>query len=189
MITVLDADPDGGTNIRGATNVSLKPSNGAAEGVFVAGAAQVELYFNGIKRFATTSFGDAVLFSDGNLDNENRRLFFSHSDGTLRAVIGHAGASEWLLQNRIPSGDVRISAFDAGSTERTGLIFNPDTTTTIDGSNGIMILTATNKSLGFYGSTGVIKQTVTGAKGANEALTSLMPALAALGLVIDNTTF
>lgn len=43
-------------------------------------------------------------------------------------------------------------------------------------------------SLGFYNATAVTKQTVTGSKGANAALTSLMSALVALGLVTDTTT-
>lgn len=42
--------------------------------------------------------------------------------------------------------------------------------------------------LGFYSATPVTKATVTGSKGANAALTSLMSALSALGLVTDSTT-
>ena len=42
--------------------------------------------------------------------------------------------------------------------------------------------------LGFYGATAVTKPTVTGSKGANAALTSLMAALSSLGLVTDSTT-
>ena len=43
--------------------------------------------------------------------------------------------------------------------------------------------------LGFYGlTTPVAKQTVTGSKGANAALTSLMAALVAMGLVFDTTS-
>lgn len=44
------------------------------------------------------------------------------------------------------------------------------------------------KKVAFYGGGPVIKQTVTGAKAGNAALTSLMTALAAIGLVIDTTT-
>lgn len=43
-------------------------------------------------------------------------------------------------------------------------------------------------SVGFYSVAPVAQQTVTGAKGGNAALTSLMSALAALGLVVDGTT-
>ena len=42
--------------------------------------------------------------------------------------------------------------------------------------------------IGFYGTAATAKQTVTGSKGANAALTSLMTALATIGLVTDSTT-
>lgn len=42
--------------------------------------------------------------------------------------------------------------------------------------------------LGFYAATPVVKATVTGSKGANAALASLMTALSNLGLVTDSTT-
>ena len=42
--------------------------------------------------------------------------------------------------------------------------------------------------LGFYGATPAAKPTITGSKGANAALTSLLSALATLGLVTDSTT-
>jgi len=43
-------------------------------------------------------------------------------------------------------------------------------------------------ALGFYGATPVAKPTVSGSKNGNAALTSLMTALASLGLVTDTTT-
>lgn len=42
--------------------------------------------------------------------------------------------------------------------------------------------------LGFFGAAGVAKPTVSGAKGGNAALTSLLTALASLGLVTDSST-
>lgn len=41
---------------------------------------------------------------------------------------------------------------------------------------------------GFYGTAPVTKRTVTGAKGANAALASLLTALSQLGLITDSTT-
>lgn len=41
---------------------------------------------------------------------------------------------------------------------------------------------------GFFGAAGIARQTVTGAKGGNAALASLITALAAFGLITDNTT-
>lgn len=48
--------------------------------------------------------------------------------------------------------------------------------------------TGTATTQGFYGTTPVAKPTVTGAKGANVALASLIAALVAQGLITDTTT-
>jgi hypothetical protein len=51
--------------------------------------------------------------------------------------------------------------------------------------NGVKFNGAT---IGFFGSTGTAKPTITGSKAANAALTSLLTALAALGILTDSTT-
>lgn len=51
-----------------------------------------------------------------------------------------------------------------------------------------MEASGTAAMLGFYGSAATAKQTVTGSKGANAALASLLTALATLGLITDSTT-
>ena len=47
---------------------------------------------------------------------------------------------------------------------------------------------AAGSTVGFYASAGATKQTVTGAKGSNAALASLLAALVSIGLVTDTTT-
>ena len=54
-------------------------------------------------------------------------------------------------------------------------------------SAAVHSLLGTDNKLGFHGATAVSKQTVTGAKGGNAALASLITALATLGLVTDGT--
>ena len=54
-------------------------------------------------------------------------------------------------------------------------------------TNGLKIGAASDK-LAFFAGTPVVKATVTGSKGANAALGSLMTALAAYGLVTDTTS-
>lgn len=57
------------------------------------------------------------------------------------------------------------------------------------GPDGIVVGKNVTSKVGFYGvATPVVKPTVTGSRGANAALTSLLVALAAQGLVIDATT-
>jgi len=56
-----------------------------------------------------------------------------------------------------------------------------------NGAGAIQVGSATNR-VGFYAGAGALKQTVTGAKGGNAALASLLAALVAVGLVTDTTT-
>lgn len=55
-------------------------------------------------------------------------------------------------------------------------------------SSGTTRILVNGTGLGFYGATPVAKPTVTGSKGANAALTSLMTALSSLGLCTDSTS-
>jgi len=56
-----------------------------------------------------------------------------------------------------------------------------------DASGGVTI-SGTNGRVGFYGSVGVVKPTVSGAKGGNAALASLIAALVAQNQIVDTTT-
>jgi hypothetical protein len=55
-------------------------------------------------------------------------------------------------------------------------------------SSGDMVVSYTGGKLGFYGSAGTTKPTVTGSRGANAALASLLTALAAQGLLVDGSS-
>ena len=56
------------------------------------------------------------------------------------------------------------------------------------GGAGTTYMTFRTGAFGFYGSTGTSQQTVTGSRGGNAALASLITALANTGLIIDGTT-
>jgi hypothetical protein len=58
----------------------------------------------------------------------------------------------------------------------------------IQSTTGTKIGTGTSKKIGFWGATPVVKQTVTGSRGANAALASLITALATAGLVVDSSS-
>lgn len=49
-------------------------------------------------------------------------------------------------------------------------------------------ITGASQQIGFYGTTKKSKQTVTGSKGANAALTSLLTALSTIGLITDSSS-
>lgn len=55
-------------------------------------------------------------------------------------------------------------------------------------ASGNASLASATGTLGFYGAAGTAKPTISGAKGGNAALGSLITALAALGLITDTTS-
>jgi len=57
-----------------------------------------------------------------------------------------------------------------------------------DLGGAVRVALATSATVGFYGSTGATQQTVTGSRGGNAALASLLTALASLGLIVNSTT-
>lgn len=75
-------------------------------------------------------------------------------------------------RNNANNGDVQVLIKDAS--DRVSIA-----------SNTIL---ATSNALAFFGGTIQNKQTITGSKGANAALTNLLTALANYGLVVDSTT-
>lgn len=58
----------------------------------------------------------------------------------------------------------------------------------IGGGNGDITIAGNANTLGFFSTTPVAQPTVTGSRGGNAALTSLLAALGNLGLVIDSST-
>lgn len=56
---------------------------------------------------------------------------------------------------------------------------------TVESDGGVVLA---NTQLGFYGATAAVKPTITGSRGANAALASLLTELATLGLLTDSTS-
>ncbi len=106
------------------------------------------------------------------------------------ASVGISGTSaDVLIQSGgggtgATTGDVWIETGGGSGVSTYGSIYlRPGYTT---GSGTMMELG--NGTIGFYGVTPVAKPTVSGSKGGNAALASLMTALSNLGLVTDSTT-
>lgn len=85
-----------------------------------------------------------------------------------------------VWRNQADSADIQALAVDVLNTVRVG----------VDANSVGTILGHSAKKVGFFGAAGLGIQIVTGAKGGNAALTSLMAALGATGygLVTDTTT-
>ncbi len=96
----------------------------------------------------------------------------SRSQGVadLLQIKNMIGGNEWIVDS---SFDLNISG---------GNNIAMSTTT------GTMIATAVNQLLGFWGAAPVTQPTVTGSRGGNVALASLLTQLSTMGLVVDSTT-
>ncbi len=76
-----------------------------------------------------------------------------------------------------------ISRFNSHLTIANGANFTFST-----GSTGTKIGTGATQKIGFWNATPVVQQTVTGSRGGNAALASLLTALATAGLVVDSSS-
>ena len=123
------------------------------------------------------------------------------SGGQNVGIKGGAGSTMWVPPGyevevwsdgaNLNSSGRLVPTLRVGGADRNGIILtagNPATgvsTITMGGSGGLQFGTM---SLGFQGATPVAKPTVTGSRGGNAALASLLTALASMGLVIDSST-
>lgn len=91
-----------------------------------------------------------------------------------------------LGTNPAATGDVRLA--NSGTIKGRNAANSGDVViATVTGGNAVA-LGDVGISLGFYGISGTTKPAITGAKGGNAALASLLTALAAQGLLTDSTT-
>jgi hypothetical protein len=98
------------------------------------------------------------------------------------SIIGTATDSQFNSTTAVNSRSYGGDRWDQSA------VFADAVNITFGTTTGTKLGTGTSQKLAFYNSTPVIKPTVSGAKGSNAALGSLMTALAALGLVVDSTT-
>jgi hypothetical protein len=132
------------------------------------------------------------------------------NDATNYALtIRNAGTGGRGLQVLSSAAAVLLTVQDSGVTLATPTLTSPHMTSPVVDSGGLTVtlggITVTGNStitgntiltgslaittqVGFYGQVPQVKQTITGAKGGNAALTSLLAGLASLGLVTDSTT-
>lgn len=151
----------------------------------------------GAMGFAQGSQADAVRITN---DASSSRT----SDITLVGLL-NAGFATNTLNDTTSNGLVLAAA-----TPRLGIYFSPGGqgirvgkmrifpgVIRGDGGNGFLIQNAAGSStwlqanetgLGFYGATPIAKPAITGSRGANDALASLLTALANLGLVTDSSS-
>lgn len=124
-------------------------------------------------------WGDTSNNRYGQIAAASNQINFGNTTGTCFAV------------NTTVSNPVNFAYFAAGSTSGPAILGaagEATATLAIMGGGGGVQLGATSGKIGFFESTPVVKPTVTGSKGANAALTSLLSALSSMGLIVDSTT-
>lgn len=119
------------------------------------------------KGFAFTGFGDSHASATNAVNDSINTLapvsIYGNNGKHMRLHNGATGV--WSINVAASGGDLRIQKV---------------------GSSGGISLPSAN--MGFNGATPIAKPTITGSKGANAALTSLLTQLAAYGLITDSTT-
>jgi len=73
-----------------------------------------------------------------------------NQDLTLRALFGYNSDDQLDIENHINGGNVQIRARDTGGTLRTGLIINPDTTTTVVADTNVQIFSGATTEVGRF---------------------------------------
>lgn len=110
-------------------------------------------------------------------------IFFSGSTANLSAIqLGRAAAeSQVVVANAANLVFTGVAAGDTVIQQVAGKLH-------IGVASGAAEIRVGDSQLGFYGTAPVAKPTVTGAKGSNAALASLLTALASMGLLTDSST-
>lgn len=103
-------------------------------------------------------------------DNNGNLVEWYKEDGSFLGSIQARGGAEFDL------GDQSLVIYDDSFNRMLNV-----------GGNAVIICAASG-TIGFFGSVGHTKPTVTGSKGGNAALGSLISALASLGLITDSTS-
>ncbi len=177
-------------------------ATGAAS--FNGGLTTTALTASGSATLGTTTFTGAggIAVTAGNIWSQRTLVVGTNTAGAQIVVNGPAGGTRFATYESagIPRWDVGASSdAESGGNAGSSYVFARfsdagaflDYAVTISRATGQVTLAdalAVGGNAGFNGAAPIAKPTVTGAKGGNAALASLLSALAAYGLVADNTT-
>lgn len=137
---------------------------------------------SGSTPFLAARGSDSTVGANIDLQGANTLTFSSHTFGSTEFQVFGIGGSSWLAVGSDSGNSPQLTA--NGAAGAVGMRLTPKGAGVIN-LNGA---TQVSGNLGFYSTAPIAQPTVTGSKGANAALTSLMTALASLGLVVNSTT-
>lgn len=131
--------------------------------LYAAGALHAQVTDLGIRNIGRTSVDDTSI------------EFYDDTNTTRYGYIRFSNTGSLICDyySQIHGSTIRFITEDSGGTARTHLDL---------GSNAV------GTYIGFHGSAAIAKPTITGSRGGNAALASLLTALASYGLVTDSTT-
>jgi hypothetical protein len=129
----------------------------------------------------TDTPGDLVQAGGFNVDDSEGSDILLKTVGGIIELEASNGASLVLDDS---TGDISLNAPQIGTTVAVGAV---NGTLDLYGSP-LMVQTNATFLLGFFGGGPDVQQTVTGSRGGNAALASLLTALASYGLIIDSST-
>lgn len=120
---------------------------------------------------------------DGNDAAAPRSLVVAVDDGYAAEVRFNSGGVGAFVMSKTVDGELAFDRYVDGDFAGRSIILDRDT--------GVVSLTeglAHSGPVGFFGATPTTKPTITGSRGGNAALASLLTQLAALGLITNSTT-
>jgi hypothetical protein len=144
-------------------------------------------YVIGSSTYSAGSTEDSAIQVKGNIPSVS--LYQENAGTDLKTWAFTMSSGSLVLSARTDAGTA-TAAFNILRTAgvATGISFSDSFNFTFTTTNGTKIGTGVTEKIGFWGATPVVKPTITGAKGSNAALSSLMVALSTMGLVVDSTT-
>ena len=140
------------------------------------------LYYSGASAAFTFSAGLVVQHPT----STEPSLYLYRSDSTRNGFI-IANTTAMYVRQETHGLPLSLSSEDAGGTVRDIIYADPDNYTDIYAA-GYLGIRVGNATLGFFNSSGNAKQAVTGSRGGNAALASLLSVLVNHGLITDSST-
>jgi parallel beta-helix repeat protein len=161
------------------------------------GANNVFIGHPGSEAIVNVSGGSAAAPGLSFIASPTSGLYRSGTDDVGVTVAGNVSAVLRSVSGAVNYPVIRSGATDNIDIFSEGSSANINTNISCKGSTGSVVLRsgnsaavviATQGGLGFQGSAAIAKPTVTGSRGANAALASLLTALANYGLITDSTS-
>lgn len=175
-------------------SVSSTQSGSASSGVLIAMAPGSSAAVRGLTvDMGANANGGAIVITQSASSTGHQMVFSNVTDGTAFHIYGPV-AGQLRIGAGQPTGtnagrEILLQASNASTTGAGGSIYLNEGAGAGGGARGsILIGTAAGMVLGFHGSLGATQQTVTGSRGGNAALASLLTALATIGLIVDGSS-